>query len=156
MINTLTIVRILGVTLALAATILLFIFILPDKKREKLPSILKLVHDIFNFKTLFLEKILQALYVFATMSCICVGFMMLFGFSSHYGNVSWYGGRGLLLMILGPIAIRIIFEASMLFILLVKNVIQINNKLKNQNENTVSDGFATGIKETFDYAEPRQ
>ena len=42
----------------------------------------------------------------------------------------YVGARGLLMMILGPIIIRLAYEFIMMFILLVKNVIQINNKLK--------------------------
>lgn len=151
------VLRIFGLILALAATVLLFIFILPDKKRAKLPGILKVVHDIFNFKTLFLEKVLQALYIFTTLACISIGFLMLFGFeSSYYGGTHWYGGQGLLLMLLGPIVVRISYEIFMLFVLLVKNVIQINNKLKNQNDTKADDVFVTDVKETFNYAEPKE
>ena len=42
----------------------------------------------------------------------------------------WLGGYGLLLMILGPIVVRLIFEFLMMALLLVKNVISINNKLR--------------------------
>ena len=36
-------------------------------------------------------------------------------------------------MILGPILIRLVYELLMMAILLLKNVISINNKLRNQN-----------------------
>ena len=36
--------------------------------------------DILNFKTLFIEKILKALYVFATAFALIFGFLMLFSF----------------------------------------------------------------------------
>ena len=56
----------------------------------------------------------------------------------------WLGGLGLLLMILGPIAIRLVYELLMMMVILVKNVIEINNKLKNQNESgSSSDVFNT-------------
>ena len=114
---------ILGILSAIAATVLAFVFILPDKKKAALPDALKKIADILDFRTLFLEKIIKALYLFLTFSCICVG--LFYGFYTDM----WMGGIGLLIMIVGPIVIRILFESAMLFILLVQNVIEINNKL---------------------------
>ena len=37
-------------------------------------------------------------------------------------------------MVLGPIAVRLCYELLMMAVLLLKNVISINRKLKNQNE----------------------
>ena len=49
---------------------------------------------------------------------------------SNVNHRKWLGGYGLLLMILGPIVVRLIFEFLMMALLLVKNVISINNKLR--------------------------
>ena len=43
------------------------------------------------------------------------------------------GGKGILLMILGPIGVRVTYELLMMAVLAVKNIISINNKLRNQN-----------------------
>lgn len=143
-----TIIPILAAIFALAATVLAFIFIVPEKKRAKLNKLGQLVHDIVNFKFLIVEKILQALYIFATATVILIGFFMLFyvqeGYSSYYYSrpAVWYGGYGLLVMLLGPIVVRLGYEFLMMAILLVKNVIQINNKLKSQNEGEADDIFA--------------
>ena len=133
--------------LGLVATVLAFIFIVPEKKSANLNKFGKFIHDTLNFKYLIVEKILQALYIFATASTILVGFFMLFyvepGYSGYYYSSAprWYGGYGLLVMILGPIAIRVAYEFLMMFFLLIKNVIQINNKLKGDNEETKADVF---------------
>lgn len=130
------IISVLAVLSAIAATVLAFIFIVPEKKRAKLNKIGKLAHDIVNFKFLIIEKILQALYIFSTAFVILTGFFMFFyveeGYHGAYYSSPdvWYGGYGLLTIILGPIIIRLIYEGSMMLILLVKNVIQINSKLK--------------------------
>ena len=121
---------ILALISALAATVLAFIFIVPEKKRKKLNKIGVLLHDILNFKFLIVEKILQALYIFCTAFVIMAGFFMLFQFRSYYYRTYWGGGWGLLLMIVGPIVIRLVYEGMMMAILLVKNVIQINNKVE--------------------------
>ena len=56
--------------------------------------------------------------------------------SVNYGFYTdmWMGGIGLLIMIIGPIVIRILFESTMLFILLVQNVIEINKKLSKKED----------------------
>lgn len=120
---------ILGILSAIAATVLAFVFILPDKKKAALPDALKKIADILDFRTLFLEKIIKALYLFLSFACICVGLFMLISVNYGFYTDMWMGGIGLLIMIVGPIVIRILFESAMLFILLVQNVIEINNKL---------------------------
>lgn len=125
--------------LAIAATVLAFVFIVPEKRREKLNAFGKFLHDTCNFKYLVVEKLLQALYIFSTALVILNGFFLLF--QSVYGH--WLGGYGILLMVVGPIVLRLIYELLMMVVLLVKNVIGINNKLKNQNGDTdAGDVFA--------------
>lgn len=139
-IDTTGFMTVVGILAAIAVTVLAYIFIIPEKKRESLPKIFKIAHDIFNFRELFLEKILKALYVLSTLACVTIGLFWQFGFTvweSWYDdeiNVEWAGGYGLLLIVFGPIMVRIIYEALMMFVLLVKNTIQINNKLKSQEE----------------------
>ena len=142
---------IISIITALAATVLAFIFIVPEKKRSKLNSFGKLLHDIANFKFLFIEKVLQFFYIYATVFSLVFGFFSIFNFQtyrsySYYGygrtRTEWYGWMGLIYMILGPIIIRITYEILLLGILKLKNIIQINNKLKNQNEDDVTDAFS--------------
>ena len=137
----------LAVIAAVALTVLAFIFIVPEKKFGKLNKFGQFLHKTLNFKYLIIEKILQALYIFFTALVILVGVVMLFSFTSSYNGLipaRWLGGYGLLYIIFGPIIVRIIFEFIMMAILLVKNVISINNKLKNQNPDANGDDiFAT-------------
>lgn len=134
------VILVLAIVLAIVATVLAFVFIVPEKKKANLNKLGLFLHDTVNFKYLIIEKILQALYIFATAAVILLGFFMLFyiqpGYESRYHSVApvWYGGYGLLTMVLGPIAVRLAYEFLMMFILLTKNVIQINNKLKNTDE----------------------
>lgn len=125
--------------LAIVATVLAFVFIVPEKRREKLNAFGKFLHDTCNFKYLVVEKLLQALYIFSTALVILNGFFLLF--QSVYGH--WLGGYGILIMVVGPIVLRLLYELLMMMVLLVKNVIGINNKLKNQNGDTATgDVFA--------------
>lgn len=125
---------IIGGILAGVATVLAYVLIVPESRREKLNAFGKFLHDTFNFKYLIVEKILQALYIFFTADLIILGFFMLFAApEDFFGHRHWLGGYGILIMILGPILIRLMYELLMMAILLLKNVISINNKLRNQN-----------------------
>ena len=129
-----TTMLIIAGVLALVATVLAFIYVVPEKKREKLGAFGKFLHDTCNFKYLMVEKILQALYIFNTAAVIIFGVLMLFRTEYNYwtGDRIWMGGYGLLIIILGPIAIRLSYELMMMAILLLKNVISINHKLADQ------------------------
>lgn len=109
--------------LAVVLTVLAFIFIVPENRREKLNAFGKFLHDICNFNYLLIEKILQALYIFLTVFAILMGLYTLV-------HNFWVG---LALTIIMPIAIRLIYEFLMMAVLLLKHVIMIDNKLKNQN-----------------------
>ncbi|MBE7056343.1 MAG: hypothetical protein E7388_02745 [Ruminococcaceae bacterium] len=148
---------VIAVISAIAATILAFIFILPEKKKDKLKGLGKLLHNVGNFKSLIIEKILQAVYVFLTCASVIYGFLNLFSVrQSIFGGVYWNGGMGLLIMIVGPIVIRLAFEMTMMFILLVKNVIQINNKLKSSSDGNIQeDAFSVPVFNN-DKTEPAQ
>lgn len=143
------IIQIIALLLAIAATVCTFIFLVPDKKRAKLNKFWKFIHDTVNFKFLIVEKVLQAMYILVTAYVFIQGFLMLFyyvpGYSYYGYRVAgrWYGGQGILIMLLGPIAVRIAYELVMMAILLVKNVIQINNKLKASDDSVKHDIFAT-------------
>lgn len=116
---------VISIVVALIVTIVLWVAVIPEKKRAKLNKFFGYLSDVFNFRSLLIEKLLKFLYTLLTITAIIVGFIMLFikVFDEPLA------GYGLLLMIAGPIALRLIFEGLMLGILLVKNVIEINNKL---------------------------
>ena len=72
-IEQLGIFTIVGGILAIVATVLAYVFIVPEKRREKLNAFGKFLHDTCNFKYLIVEKILQALYIFFTADMIILG-----------------------------------------------------------------------------------
>ncbi len=126
---------VIGIIATIVCTILSVIMITPASKRKKLPKFFQIVHDLFNFKTLFIEKILKFFYILLTLGCVIIGFLMLF--SGTYYEDFWSGTThftstflpGLLLLIVGPIVVRITYESLMMFILLVQNTIEINRKM---------------------------
>ena len=113
--------------LALGAAIAAFILIVPENKGRQFTGFMRVLHDILNFKQLLLEKILKFGYIFATV------YFVLTRLFDSFEMFEWDAGTGLLLMLssltLVPLLIRVVFEMSMMLILLVKNVIDINKKL---------------------------
>ena len=118
----------IGLVFAVAGTIALYILVVPAKKRARLGKFLRWVHDVCNFRSLMIEHILKVLYIFSTLLCLVGGFFMLFS----YVDGKWIGWAGILLMLLGPIVIRLLFEASLLGILHLKNTMEINEKIAAQ------------------------
>ena len=139
-------ILILSSVVALIAAILAMIYIVPAKKKENLSNRGKLLHELLNFNHLFLEKIFHVLYVLSMCFTVIFGFFMLFyveevyhygsWYSSGYYTSEWCGYYGLLILLFGPIAVRIFYEFSIMLVLAVKNIIEINSKLKNQNTPT--------------------
>ena len=129
--------------LAIAATVLAFIFIVQEKRREKMNAFGRFLQDLCSFKFLVVEKILQALYIFSTAFVILFGVLQLFNVQENWaGGHTWMGGIGLLYIILGPIIVRLTYEMMMMVILLVKNVIAINHKLADQSGDGNDDVFS--------------
>lgn len=141
---------ILGVIVAIAATVLLYIKVLPKKYDGTFSKkALQFVHDFFNFKKLYLEEVLKVIYTFASVSCVSVGVLVatLGNLVAFIDNITtairydYFGSYiitglfvrlfiGLAVAVLGPIVLRLAYEGVMMFILLVKNVIDINKKVK--------------------------
>ena len=117
----------LGGIFALVITILLYCLVFPEKRRNRLNRFFSNIKRMLGTEYLLIEKIVRFMYVLGTMSCIFVGFWMLFWVD--YGYLGWVG---LLVMILGPIVERLMFESCMMFILLVKNTMDIKKKLYNE------------------------
>lgn len=112
---------IIGIIVGIAAVVAAYIFVIPEKRVNGMNKILYKLHNIFTFKSLLLEKINRFMYVFLTIMSVCVGFFMLFSKDTI--------AFGFLAMLVLPILLRILFEASMLKILMTNSMLEINKKL---------------------------
>lgn len=127
-----------AVIISIILTILLAILVVPEKRRNGLPKFFQVVHDICNFKGLLLEKVLKVLYIFSTINVMLTGIFTWFSGGYNFGLTFL---TGLLILVLGPILVRLAYEFLMLFVLLVKNVIQINNKLNGRSDNPFANNI---------------
>ena len=136
--------------LSIVATVLLCIKVLPAKFDGTFPKkILQTLHDYFNFKKLYLESVLKVLFTFLSVTSVVGGVLVAtvgnaFQFINNITNAIRYDYigdwvftqlittflAGLALAVLAPVVLRLIYEGILMFILLVKNVIEINNKIK--------------------------
>lgn len=138
--NTVGFMAFIAAIATIVLTVLTYKHIIPEKKRAGLNPLGQFLHDAFNFKFLIIEKVLQFFYVLATIAVVCFGLSMILGIDVYHSSYSdktyteWYGIYGILAAVLGPIAIRLAYEMIIMGILLVKNVMQINKKLKSQTE----------------------
>ena len=123
---------VLGAILAIVGTVLVYIFVLPEGKAEQIHPFLVVVRDFFQLKYLLVEKIFHFFYILNTMACIGIGFFLLFAKIETWYSSSSTALFGLLYIVLGPIICRLIYELFMLTILLVKNTMEINAKLKGE------------------------
>ena len=130
---------ILGGLAGLILTIVLYIKVLPKKLDGTFAnSKAQWLHNFFHFKKLYLEEIIRFTYVLSTVTCVCVGACLVLGYQEVW---AWRTTTrestaliGFLVMIIGPIALRLAYEGIMMLILLVKNTMEINNKLSAPKE----------------------
>ncbi len=152
-----TFATVVGILAAIALTVLLYIKVLPARLDGTFRKrITQFLHDYFNFKELYLEVVLKAVFAVASISCITVGLL-----GATVGNVielvknveiaidygyfgSWVWGQffsnffgGIALAVVGPLALRLVYELILMLVLLCKNVAEINRKLKTEEGETV-------------------
>ncbi len=145
-------ISVLALVLAVVATALAFVVVLSKKGRESQNPFMKFLVNVCDFRSLIIEKILKALYIFSTSYVILKGVLGIFDFGSYNYGLNLI--TSILTAVLGPIAVRIAYELLMLTVILVKNVIQINNKLsKLTGDKTSNDvNFDTDLSELKKFA----
>ena len=124
---------IIGAASAVVIAALVFICLLAKNKEGRLMNrYAKAAQNFFGFKYSLAEVLLKFFYVGITSYCFIRGFFTLF--CKEYGD---YGDHmiweGIVMMVFYPLIVRFFFEMLMLFITLVKKIISIEAKLKDEN-----------------------
>lgn len=136
---------IIAAIISVICAIILAIIFLPTERRKSMKGFGAWLHDVFNFRTLVIEKIFKFLYILSTCFCIFAGLTLIFSAIGSEYDAGMTVLIGFLLVILGPAAVRILYEFIMMFILLVTNVMEINKKMDRIPENksvpTVPAGY---------------
>ena len=104
---------IIAAILAIIGGILVY-FLFVKSKTEPKNKFAKWLKDFLNFKIMWIESILKVVYYISTI------FIMLFSFSfltaGGYGVLFFF-----LCLILGPIVFRLLYEGSIMFIMIWRN-----------------------------------
>jgi len=113
---------IIALILAIVGGILVYFLFVNSKSTPK-NKFAKWLKDFLAFKIMWIEGILKVIYYFATI------FIILYSFSFLA-----LGGMGFLMflmtLVLGPIIIRLIYEATMMFIMIWRNTKDIAENTK--------------------------
>lgn len=110
---------------------ILVYFLFVKSKKEPKGKFLKWLKDFLSFKIMWIEPILKVIYYIATIFVVLYSFVF-FGMFNILGGMAFL--CFLLTLILGPIAIRLAYEATMMFIMIWRNTRDISeNTKKGQN-----------------------
>lgn len=108
---------IIALILAIVGGILVY-FLFVRAKSEPKGKFAKWLKDFLSFKVMWIEPILKVVYYIATIFIILYSFTFL-------GMMGLLGGTAFLMfiltLILGPVVIRIIYEMTMMFIMIWRN-----------------------------------
>lgn len=112
---------VIAIILAIAAGIMVyFMFVKSDKP---VSENLQKIRDLLDFKTMLIEPILKIVYIILTI------FIVLFSF----GLISTSFILFLIVLIFGPLTLRITYELMMINIMIWKNTKEINGSLNSKN-----------------------
>lgn len=108
--------------LAVVGGILVY-FLFVKAKAEPKNKFLKWLKDFLSFKVMWIEPILKVVYYIATIFIVLNSFSFLA-----------LGGNGVLMwlatLVLGPVILRVLYEANMMFIMIWRNTRDIADNAK--------------------------
>ena len=108
---------IIAFVIAIAAGIMIYFMFVKDNK--PVSQNLQKIKDLLDFKVMLIEPILKVIYIISTV------FIILFSF----GLISTSFVSFLLVLIFGPISIRVVYELMMINIMIWKNTKEINENM---------------------------
>ena len=120
----------IGIIVAIALIVLLYVKVLPRKLDGKIENkYLNWLHNYFHFKRFYIEEIFRFLFILTSVLFFCIGFFTMFSVSEGWTGIQSNFWDGVGLMIGGPILMRILFELQMMTITAVRNLNEINSKM---------------------------
>ena len=99
-----------------------------SKKKGNYKGFMAWLHDFLNFKTFFVEIVLKVLYMITAI------YITLSSFSYIGQSVATF----FIMLIFGNIIARIGYEMVLMFLTVVRNTTEINEKLSSKKETVVS------------------
>ncbi len=113
-----SVVAIVALICAIVGSILVFVLFLRKDNESKYTGFVKWLYDFLSFKTLTIEMLLKVCYLITAIYLTLISFAFI-GTSA----LLFFG-----ILLLGNLFARIIYEGSLLVILIYKNTKEINEK----------------------------
>lgn len=90
------------------------------------------MRDFWAFRTMVTPVIIQILFWIGAILCLIFGaFMIIYG-SSYFGTKSQYLWKGVLLIILGPLGVRVYCEILMIFFRINETLTEIKHAIEDR------------------------
>lgn len=115
-----SVVAIVALICAIVGSILVFVLFLRKENESKYTGFVKWLYDYLQFNKLTIDIILRFTYLFLAIFITVMSFGLI--------STSFLGF--LLTLILGNLVLRVVYEFSMLVILIHRNVRELNEKTK--------------------------
>lgn len=115
-----SVVAIVALVCAIVGSILVFVLFLRKENETKYTGFVKWLYDFLQFNKLTIDIILRFTYLFLAIFITVMSFGLI--------STSFLGF--LLTLILGNLVLRVVYEFSMLVILIHRNVRELNEKTK--------------------------
>ena len=115
-----SVVAIVALICAIVGSILVFVLFLRKDNESKYTGFVKWLYDYLQFNKLTIDIILRFTYLFLAIFITVMSFGLI--------STSFLGF--LLTLILGNLVLRVVYEFSMLVILIHRNVRELNEKTK--------------------------
>ncbi len=113
---------IISFVIAVAGGILVYCLFLNKSEEKRLTKFGRWVSNLLHFKILLSETLLKILYIVSTLYLTLVSF----------GYIGQNFLTFILLLTIGNVVLRIIYEFLIVNLLISKNTTQINDKIKNE------------------------
>ena len=114
---------IIAAVIAVVGALILYFTFLSKRNDGKFKGFLGWTYEFLNFKKFTIEAILKITYLMLTI------FITL----SSFALISTSVGAFFLALILGNLVLRIIYEFSLIMLVICRNTIEINNKLNKKD-----------------------
>lgn len=114
---------IIAAVIAVIGALILYFTFLSKRNDGKFKGFLGWTYEFLNFKKFTIEAILKITYLMLTI------FITL----SSFALISTSVGAFFLALILGNLVLRIIYEFSLIMLVICRNTIEINNKLNKKD-----------------------
>ncbi len=115
-----SVVAIVALICAIVGSILVFVLFLRKENESKYTGFVKWLYDFLQFNKLTIDIILRFTYLFLAILITVMSFGLI--------STSFLGF--LIVLIIGNLVLRVVYEFSMLVILIHRNVRELNEKTK--------------------------